>query len=41
VVVKKGTGMLINIAISGDRNVIQKEAEKILQRNSKAQKSRI
>jgi hypothetical protein len=27
---EKGTCMLINVAISGDRNVIQKEAEKIL-----------
>jgi hypothetical protein len=27
---KKGTCMLIDIAIPGDRNVIRKEAEKIL-----------
>jgi hypothetical protein len=27
---KKGTCMLIDVAISGDRNVIKKEAEKIL-----------
>ena len=27
---EKGTCMLIDVAISGDRNVIQKEAEKIL-----------
>jgi hypothetical protein len=27
---KKGTGMLIDVAISGDRNVIKREAEKIL-----------
>ena len=27
---EKGTYMLINVAISGDRNVIKKEAEKIL-----------
>jgi len=27
---KKGTGMLIDAAILGDRNVIKKEAEKIL-----------
>jgi len=27
---EKGTCMLINLAISGDRNVIKKEAEKIL-----------
>jgi len=27
---EKGTCMLINVAISGDRNVIKKEAEKIL-----------
>jgi hypothetical protein len=27
---KKGTCMLIDVAIPGDRNVIQKEAEKIL-----------
>jgi hypothetical protein len=27
---EKGTYMLIDVAISGDRNVIQKEAEKIL-----------
>jgi hypothetical protein len=27
---KKGTCMLINVAISGDRNVTKKEAEKIL-----------
>jgi hypothetical protein len=29
---EKGTCMLIDVAITGDRNVIQKEAEKILQR---------
>jgi len=28
---EKGTCMLIDVAISGDRNVIKKEAEKILQ----------
>ena len=28
---KQGTCMLIDVAISGDRNVIKKEAEKILQ----------
>jgi hypothetical protein len=28
---EKGTCMLIDVAIPGDRNVIQKEAEKILQ----------
>ena len=27
---KKGTRMLIDVAISGDRNLIKKEAEKIL-----------
>jgi hypothetical protein len=27
---EKGTCMLIDVAISGDRNVIKKEAEKIL-----------
>jgi len=27
---KKGTCMLIDVAISGDRNVIKKEAQKIL-----------
>jgi len=27
---EKGTNMLIDVAISGDRNVIKKEAEKIL-----------
>ena len=27
---EKGTSMLIDVAISGDRNVIKKEAEKIL-----------
>jgi len=27
---EKGTCMLIHVAISGDRNVIKKEAEKIL-----------
>jgi hypothetical protein len=27
---ERGTGMLIHVAISGDRNVIKKEAEKIL-----------
>jgi hypothetical protein len=27
---KKGTGMLIDVAVLGDRNVIKKEAEKIL-----------
>jgi len=27
---EKGTCMLINVAISGDRNLIKKEAEKIL-----------
>jgi len=30
VILKKGTCMLINAAIPGDRNVIKKEAEKIL-----------
>ena len=28
--IEKGTCMLIDVAISGDRNVIKKEAEKIL-----------
>jgi hypothetical protein len=28
---EKGTCMLIDIAISGDRNVVKKEAEKILE----------
>jgi hypothetical protein len=28
---EKGTSMLIDVAISGDRNVIKKEAEKILE----------
>ena len=27
---EKGSGMLIDVATSGDRNVIKKEAEKIL-----------
>jgi hypothetical protein len=27
---EKGTGMLIDVAMSGDRNVIKKEAEKII-----------
>jgi len=27
---KKGTCMLIDVAVSGDRNVIKKEAKKIL-----------
>jgi hypothetical protein len=27
---KKGTCMLIDVAVSGDRNVIDKEAEKIV-----------
>jgi len=30
---EKGTCMLIDVAISGDRNVIKKEAEKILKYN--------
>ena len=30
VIMKKGTCMLIDFAISGDRNVIKKEAKKIL-----------
>ena len=28
---RKGTGMFVNVAISGHRNVIKKEAEKILE----------
>jgi hypothetical protein len=31
---EKGTCMLIDVAISGDRNVIKKEAEKILKYNT-------
>jgi hypothetical protein len=30
---KKGTCMLIDVAISGDRNVIKKKVEKILKSN--------
>jgi len=32
---EKGTCMLIDVAISGDRNVVKKEAEKILQYKEK------
>ena len=35
---EKGTYMLIDIAISGDRNVIKKEAEKILKLKTLQQK---
>jgi len=30
VIIKKGTYILIDVATSGDRNMIKKEAEKIL-----------
>ena len=36
----KGTCMLIDVAISGDRNVIKKEAEKILKYKTSQQKYR-
>jgi len=30
IIIRKGTCMLIDVAIPGDRNVIKKEAEKVL-----------